>query len=83
MAYFIYDSAEHAIAASETRWNGVLGRAKRPGDITQYAWQVLVGLDGRAAVDATKYPTAVPSTLGFLQPASSLDTANWPVATAK
>lgn len=79
MAYFIYDNLAHAMAASETRWNQVLGRAKKPQDITQYAWETRVGLDGRTAVDATQYPTAVPPTLGFLGPAATLSTSNWPV----
>lgn len=83
MAYFIYDNFTDATAASEKRWNAVLGRAKLPLDITRYAWPVLVGLDGRSAVNASQFPTAVPSTIGFLQPVASLDTTNWPVVAAK
>lgn len=78
MAYFIYDNLADATLASETRWNTVLGRAKRPEDVTRYAWPALVGLDGRAAVNASQFPTAVPSTAGFLNPVATLDPVNWP-----
>ena len=78
MAYFIYDIEANALAASETRWNTALGRPKKPEDVTQYAWPVLVGVDGRAAVDASHYPTAVPPQTGYLGPAATLDPVNWP-----
>ena len=79
MAYFIYDSEANAIAASETKWNSILGRPKRPEDVTQYAWPVLVGLDGRTAVDASQYPSAIPPQTGYLPPpVATLDPVNWP-----
>ena len=78
MAYFLYDTLANAVLASEARWNAVLGRAKKPEDVTRYAWPVQVGLDGRVAVDATQFPTAVPRAVGYLGPTATLDAANWP-----
>lgn len=78
MAYFIYDTQANAVEASRQRWLGVLGHAKKPEDITTYAWPVWVGLDGRTACDASQFPTAVPPSTGYLGPAATLDPANWP-----
>jgi hypothetical protein len=83
MAYFIFDNETNARASSELRWNQVLGRAKKPEDVTQFAWPVLVGLDGRAATDASQFPSALPPQprTGFIGPAATLDPVNWPPPT--
>jgi hypothetical protein len=80
MSYFIFDNETNAIESSRLRWEQVLAHTKNVNDVTTYAWPILVGLDGRTAVDATKYPTALPPQprTGFLSVAATLDPVNWP-----
>jgi len=78
MAYFIYDTEANALISARKRWEQVIGHVKNPQDVTEFAWIRFIGLDLRTAVDASKYPTAVPNTQGYLGPSATLDPANWP-----
>jgi hypothetical protein len=48
--YLVFDTKQDAEARSAEAWEQVLGRKKRPEDITEFLWSVDVGNDGRAAL---------------------------------
>jgi hypothetical protein len=74
MAYLLFSSLAQAVNASRQRWVQTMGREKNPGDVTEYLWPWLVGLDGRTALDITYNPANIIAP-GVIQ---TLDPVNWP-----
>ena len=78
MDYLILDSVKEAEDCSRQAWLDVLGRDKRPQDITEFLWGRRVGVDGRTALPIVQREDLVPlSRQGGL--VAMLDDINWPV----
>jgi hypothetical protein len=51
MSYHIYNTKDEAEQRSRNDWEVVLGRSKRPEDVTEFLYTIQEGKDGRTAVD--------------------------------
>ena len=50
MPYLIFNTKDDAVQRSREAWEAVLGRKKKPEDVTEFLWSIDVGNDGRTAI---------------------------------
>lgn len=50
MSYLIFTTKAEAEDRSREAWEAVLGRKKRPEDVTEFLWDRTVGKDGQTAL---------------------------------
>jgi hypothetical protein len=51
MDYLVFDTKEEAEVRSRQAWEDVLGRPKKPEDVTEFLWPVILHADGRASLE--------------------------------